>query len=152
MIIFSNQTISMGLGLATEWIEISHGQPETQPLLRLGLATEWIEIITFVYSKMFSLVSVLRPSGLKYRCGLKLFVRIRVSVLRPSGLKCLSQRSLNFSFCLGLATEWIEMIPSTKPLLVYCVSVLRPSGLKYINGKYLCDSCSLGLATEWIEI
>ena len=44
MIIFSNQTISMSLGLATEWIEIQPSDTSNREGYGLGLATEWIEI------------------------------------------------------------------------------------------------------------
>ena len=57
-------------------------------ILRLGLATEWIEIVLLMPMVMFILVSVLRPSGLKYN----------------------NHKRCCRSVGLGLATEWIEML------------------------------------------
>ena len=53
------------LGLATEWIEMLILSPLNTSFRSLGLATEWIEIKIFVTSTQATLVSVLRPSGLK---------------------------------------------------------------------------------------
>ena len=53
----------------------------------LGLATEWIEMLDQDGLKVTAMVSVLRPSGLKYSHRLLLPGKSR----------------------LGLATEWIEI-------------------------------------------
>ena len=61
-----------------------------------------------------------------------------VSVLRPSGLKYADTDSLHMLKCLGLATEWIEIVPSGASMLNELVSVLRPSGLKYdVSGEVI---------------
>ena len=53
----------------------------------LGLATEWIEIGEVIMNIAKDLVSVLRPSGLKYPLDTLNGIVAIVSVLRPSGLK-----------------------------------------------------------------
>ena len=60
--------------------------------------------------------------------GLK--VTAMVSVLRPSGLKYSHRLLLPGKSRLGLATEWIEITTAGDYSLVDIVSVLRPSGLK----------------------
>ena len=55
---------------------------------RLGLATEWIEMLDQDGLKVTAMVSVLRPSGLKY----------------GRDIRNMQHESL------GLATEWIEII------------------------------------------
>ena len=98
----------------------------------LGLATEWIEIAdTSAPTHCCPLVSVLRPSGLKYGVSLFGYPGTPVSVLRPSGLKF---------FFLVENMSWL-----------FQVSVLRPSGLKfYCPSNTKLWKC-LGLATEQIE-
>ncbi len=99
----------------------------------LGLATEWIEIAdTSAPTHCCPLVSVLRPSGLKYGVSLFGYPGTPVSVLRPSGLKF---------FFLVENMSWL-----------FQVSVLRPSGLKYCFPFVSYIRQCLGLATEWIEI
>ena len=84
-----------------------------KPLLGigLGLATEWIEILRGRLTPCVSaIVSVLRPSGLK--CQSPFMAR------RATGLGLATEwieiRFLKLVFCprsrLGLATEWIEII------------------------------------------
>ena len=84
--------------------------------------------------------------------GIDMYVAMFVSVLRPSGLKYSASYNRRKYFCLGLATERIEIHGSR-------------------IGKWFCESRScdrvdwnframlmgsinrrLGLATEWIEI
>ena len=77
---------------------------------------------------------------------------VSVSVLRPSGLKYLISYKERIRNCLGLATEWIEMLREMYPDNTVLVSVLRPSGLKCIPAHKLNRVQCLGLATEWIEI
>ena len=77
------------------------------------------------------MVSVLRPSGLKFSPTGRILVPTLVSVLRPSGLKCNRILDSPSHHSLGLATEWIEI----------AVAAILP-------GFPFC----LGLATEWIEI
>ncbi len=58
------------LGLATEWIEMNPIVYIHSHMQCLGLATEWIEITQWWPEWKKGLVSVLRPSGLKYEvCG-----------------------------------------------------------------------------------
>ena len=79
----------------------------------LGLATEWIEIAdTSAPTHCCPLVSVLRPSGLKYGVSLFGYPGTPVSVLRPSGLKYCFPFVSYIRQCLGLATEWIEILLS----------------------------------------
>ena len=77
----------MRLGLATEWIEIQDYFKQMGLDLSLGLATEWIEM----------------ANGCCY------IDSCLVSVLRPSGLKWILYGFLSQKQCLGLATEWIEI-------------------------------------------
>ena len=62
--------MARSLGLATEWIEMANGCCYIDSCLCLGLATEWIEILGLISNLIIGsvriLVSVLRPSGLKY--------------------------------------------------------------------------------------
>ena len=80
----------------------------------LGLATEWIEIAdTSAPTHCCPLVSVLRPSGLKFFFLVEnMSWLFQVSVLRPSGLKYCFPFVSYIRQCLGLATEWIEILLS----------------------------------------
>ena len=122
----------IGLGLATEWIEIQLLMAAYSLCLSLGLATEWIEITPRRHQSCRKGVSVLRPSGLK------LFTRGHPNS-RITGL--------------GLATEWIEMVQgisinSLLPGLGLATEWIEIHKLYWLPRLPL----RLGLATEWIEI
>ena len=79
-------------------------------LIGLGLATEWIEMSIWLRQKRLPMVSVLRPSGLKLFTRGHPNSRITGLGLATEWIEMVQGISINSLLPgLGLATEWIEI-------------------------------------------
>ena len=119
----------------------------------LGLATEWIEMDTPLTRVEHVIVSVLRPSGLKYQPR-----RLRNGDKSSRSCDRVDwNRRGDYEHSkgsgLGLATEWIEI----RNILNFIRTLSGSRSCDRVDWNtfslfFFTENGGLGLATEWIEI